>query len=195
MSAVPTFATAVTWKSPEWNSTFETLKGAEAFPWRTNVSWHRADCDRDEVTVKVTKFGPWALLLFRPHDRTLYPPLQEMAIPLSDDSLWNKGLKIQGLMCTDIGGEHGRHFWFVEPTTDGAARVYDSLKGLQPLTLELSKTLHVVGLLVMSIDSDKPVLTKGERLGKCELRESPRKPVLRQNGETYYNPDANSGLH
>ena len=160
--AVPTFATAVTWKSPEWNSTFETLKGAEAFPWRTNVSWHRADCDRDEVTVKVTKFGPWALLLFRPHDRTLYPPLQEMAIPLSDDSLWNKGLKIQGLMCTDIGGEHGRHFWFVEPTTDGAARVYDSLKGLHPLTLELSKTLHVVGLLVMSIDSDKPVLTNAK---------------------------------
>ena len=176
--AVPTFATAITWKSPEWNSTFETLK--EAFPWRTNVSWHRADCDRDEVTVSVTKFGPWALLLFRPHDRTLYPPLQEMAIPLSDDSLRKEGLKIQGLMCTDIGGEHGRHFWFVEPTTDGVARVYDSLKGLQPLTLELSKTLHVVGLLVMSIDSDKPVLTNAklcQAAGNVAVHQKRNKPI------------------
>ena len=178
--AVPTFATAITWKSPEWNSAFETLKGAEAFPWRTNVSWHRADCDRDEVTVSVTKFGPWALLLFRPHDRTLYPPLQEMAIPLSDDSLLKKGLKIQGLMCTDIGGEHGRHFWFVEPTADGAAHVYDSLKGLQPLTLELSKTLHVVGLLVMSIDSDKPVLTNAklcQAAGNVAVHQKRNKPI------------------
>ena len=31
MFAVPTFATAITWKSPEWSTTFETLKGAEAF--------------------------------------------------------------------------------------------------------------------------------------------------------------------
>ncbi len=96
--AVPTFATAITWKSPEWSSTFEALYHAEAFPWRTSASWHRADCAREEATVSVTRFGPWALLLFRPHDPTLYPPLQEMTIPLTDNSLGEKGLKIQGLM-------------------------------------------------------------------------------------------------
>ena len=58
--AVPTFATAITWKSPEWNSTFETLKGAEAFPWRTNVSWHRADCDRDELSDS-QRYQIWSL--------------------------------------------------------------------------------------------------------------------------------------
>ena len=103
-----------------------------------------------------------------------------MAIPLSDDSLRKEGLKIQGLMCTDIGGEHGRHFWFVEPTTDGVARVYDSLKGLQPLTLELSKTLHVVGLLVMSIDSDKPVLTNAklcQAAGNVAVHQKRNKPI------------------
>ena len=83
-------------------------------------------------------------------------------------------------MCTDIGGAHGRHFWFVEPTADGAARVYDSLKGLQPLTLELSKTLHVVGLLVMSIDSDKPVLTNAklcQAAGNVAVHQKRNKPI------------------
>ena len=83
-------------------------------------------------------------------------------------------------MCTDIGGDHGRHFWFVEPTINGVALVYDSLKGLQSLTLELSKTLHVVGLLVMSIDSDKPVLTNAklcQAAGNVPVHQNRNKPI------------------
>ena len=37
--------------------------------------------------------------------------------------------------------------------------VYDSLKGLQQLTAELARTLHIVGILFMARDSDRPVLS------------------------------------
>ena len=66
--------------------------------------------NRDEVTVHVTKFGPWALLFFRPHDLSLYPPLQEMAIPLTDTSGTERKLKVGGFLCTDTNGEHGCHY-------------------------------------------------------------------------------------
>ena len=157
--AVPTFATAVTWKSPSWTSLLEALSGAEAFPWKTRDAWHSPGCTRDEVTVKVNKFGPWVLLLFRPRDSALYPSLQEIAVPLSDASIADQGLCVSGLLCTDIGGEHGRHFWFVEPTDGRAAKIYDSLKGEQSLTTELARRLHTVGILLLPIESDNPILT------------------------------------
>ena len=134
--AVPTFATAATWKSPSWTSLQRALRDSEAFPWRTHAVWHQPNCTRDEGTVRVTKFGPWALLLFRPHELSLYPSLQEMAIPLSDSSV--DGLAIGRFLCTDIHGEHGRHYWFVEPVGSGVAQVYDSLKGVQQLRVRPS---------------------------------------------------------
>ena len=178
--AVPTFATAVTWKSPDWTTLQGALQEAEAFPWRTCDAWHQPDCNRDEVTVHVTKFGPWALLFFRPHDLSLYPPLQEMAIPLTDTSVTERKLKVGGFLCTDINGEHGYHYWFVEPCDNGAACVYDSLKGVQQLTVELSRTLYIVGVLLLSIDVDKPVLTNaklGVAAGKVLLHHKNEKPI------------------
>ena len=83
-------------------------------------------------------------------------------------------------MCTDINGEHGRHYWFVEPVDSGAARVYDSLKGVQQLTVELSRTLHIVGVLLLSIDIDKPMLTNaklGVAAGKVLLHQKSEKPI------------------
>ena len=88
------------------------------------------------------------LLFFRPHDLSLYPPLQEIAIPLTDTCVAERRLKVGGFLCTDINGEHRRHYWFVEPVDSGATRVYDSLKGVQQLTVELSRTLHIVGVLL-----------------------------------------------
>ena len=108
--AVPTFATAVTWKSPEWTNTYQALRNAEAFPWRTSDAWRQPECTRDEVTVRVSKFGPWALLLFRTNELSLYPSLQDMAIPVTDTSLIENGLTVQGLLCTDLCGDHGRHY-------------------------------------------------------------------------------------
>ena len=178
--AVPTFATAVTWKSPEWINTYQALRNAEAFPWRTSDAWHQPDCTRDEVTVRVSKFGPWALLLFRTSDLSLYPSLQDMAIPVTDTSLTDNGLTVQGLLCTDLGGDHGRHYWFVEPARNGATYVYDSLKGLQQLTVELSRTLQVVGLLLMSANSDTPTVTNTklcQAAGKVPLHQKRDKPI------------------
>ena len=140
--AVPTFATGTTWRSPDWVNTYHSLQTSEAFPWRTSDSWHKSDCKHDDVTVHVPCFGPWALLLLRPHDRRLYPSLEDMAISLTDTSLEQDRLAIQGFLCTDIDGEHGRHYWFVEPSGNGATFVYDSLKGLQQLTIELARTLQ-----------------------------------------------------
>ena len=85
--AVPTFATGTAWSSPDWVHTYHTLQNSEAFPWRTSEPWHKPDCTHDDVTVHVPRFGPWALLLLRPHDRQFYPLLQDMAIPLTDTSI------------------------------------------------------------------------------------------------------------
>ncbi len=178
--AVPTFATAVTWKSPDWTNTYQALRNAEAFPWRTSAAWHQPSCTRDEVTVRVTKFGPWALLLFRPRELSLYPSLQDMAIPVTDASLTDNGLTVQGLLCTDLHGEHGRHYWFFEPMKNGAAQVYDSLKKLGQLTVELSRTLHVVGLLLLSVNCDKPILTNAklcQAAGKVPFHQKSDKPI------------------
>ena len=178
--AVPTFATAVTWKSPAWTTLQGALRESEAFPWRTSAAWHQPNCTRDEVTVRVTKFGPCALLLLRPHDPSLYPPLQEMTLPLTDASVTDEGLKVGGFLCTDIHGEHGRHFWFVEPTDSGAAQIYDSLKGVQQLTVELSRTLHIVGVLLLSVGADKPILTNaklGLAAGKVLPHQKSEKPI------------------
>ena len=68
----------------------------------------------------------------------------------------------------------------VEPTRNGATFVYDSLKGLQQLTVELSRTLHVVGLLLMSANSDKPILTNAklcQAAGKVPLHQKCDKPI------------------
>ena len=178
--AVPTFATAVTWKSPAWTTLFGVLRESEAFPWRTCDAWHQPNCTRDEVTVRVTKFGPWVLLLLRPHESTLYPSLQEMTIPLADMSITEQGLKVSGFLCTDIQGEHGRHFWFVEPTDSGAAKVYDSLKEEQHLTVELSRTLQIVGILLLPIGCDKPILTNTKldlAAGKVLPHQKSEKPI------------------
>ena len=77
-----------------------------------------------------------------------------MAIPLTDTSVTERKLKVGGFLCTDINGEHGCHYWFVEPCDNGAACVYDSLKGVQQLTVELSRTLYIVGVLLLSTDVD-----------------------------------------
>ena len=178
--AVPTFATAATWRSPSWTNLHQALLDSEAFPWRTSAAWHKPSCTRDEVTVRVTKFGPWALLLFRPHESSLYPPLREMTVPLTDAAVAANGLAVHGFLCTDIHGEHGRHFWFVEPTSSGAAYVYDSLKGLQQLTVELSRTLYIVGVLLLSVKCDKPVLTNAklcQAAGKVPLHQKSDRPI------------------
>ena len=128
----------------------------------------------------MTKFGPWALLLLRPHDPSLYPPLQEMTIPLTDASVTDEGLKVGGFLCTHIHQKHGRHFWFVEPTDSGAAQIYDSLKGVQQLTVELSRTLHIVGVLLLSVGVDKPILTNaklGLAAGKVLPHQKSEKPI------------------
>ena len=163
-----------------WVNSYEALREAAAFPWKTNERWQKPECERDVVSVHVPRFGPWALLLFRPHDPLLYHSLQDIAIPLSDPSIGQNGLEVEGFLCTDIQGIHGRHYWFAEPSHNGTTFIYDSLKGLQQLSPKLAKSLCIVGILYTAKDLDKPGFsnTKFDQVaGKLPLHRKRATPI------------------
>ena len=160
VGTAPIFSTAVTWKSEEWVDLKTTLEKATPFVSSSPNGWHASTCDRDEFVPTVAKFGPWAYLEFRPYPfvQDFFPPLSDTASLLNDTSTLDLGLEVAGFVCSNIEAEDSRHYWLVECSQGRPQMAYDSLKGVQKITLELYRSLSVTGLLLTAEKSKKPVL-------------------------------------
>ena len=84
--------------------------------------------------------------------------MSDTASLLNDTSTLDLGLEVAGFVCSDIAAEGSRHYWLVECSQGRPQMAYDSLKGVQKITLELYRTLSVTGLLLTARKSKKPVL-------------------------------------
>ena len=160
VGAAPIFSTAVTWKSEEWVDLKTTLEKATPFVSSSPNGWHAPTCDRDEFVPTIAKFGPWACLEFRPYPfaQDFFPLLSDTASLLNDTSTLDLGLQVAGFVCSNIAAEDSRHYWLVECSQGRPQMAYDSLKGVQKITLELYRSLSVTGLLLTAEKSKKPVL-------------------------------------
>ena len=160
VGAAPIFSTAVTWKSEEWVDLKTTLEKATPFVSSSPNCWHAPTCDRDEFVPTVAKFGPWAYLEFRPYPfvQDFFPLLSDTASLLNDASTLDLGLEVAGFVCSNIAAEDSRHYWLVECSQGRPQMAYDSLKGVQKITLELYRSLSVTGLFLTAEKSKKPVL-------------------------------------
>ena len=143
VGAAPIFSTAVTWKSDEWVDLKTTLEKATPFVSSSPNGWHAPTCDRDEFVPTVAKFGPWAYLEFSsyPVVQDFFPLLSDTASLLNDTSTLDLGLEVAGFVCSNIAAEDSRHYWLVECSQGRPQMAYDSLKGVQKITLELYRSL------------------------------------------------------
>ena len=172
LGAAPIFSTAVTWKSDEWVDLKTTLEKATPFVSSSPNGWHAPTCDRDEFVPTVANFGPWAYLEFRPYPvfQDFFPLLSDTASLLNDTSTLDLGLEVVGFVCSNIAAEESRHYWLVECSQGRPQMAYDSLKGVQKITLELYRSLSVTGLLLTALSRDESLELR-DKLSQFKLQE------------------------
>ena len=179
----PILMTAVTWKSEEWVDLKTTLNKATPLVSTVPQGWHASTCDKDDFVPTVTNIGPWVYLELRPYPvlyDAFFPPLSEAASLFTDTSLEDLGLTLAGFVCSNLGGQNDQHYWFVEYSQGRPHTAYDSLKGVQKITLELFRALSVTGLLLTTVTSKKPVLRTSDldvAAGRVSQVERPAKPI------------------
>ena len=106
----------------------------------------------DEFFAQVSLACPFCqakYLEFRPYPvfQDFFPLLSDTTSLLNDTSILDLGLEVVGLVCSNIAAEDSRHYWLVECSQARPQMAYDSLKGVQKITLELYRSLSVTGLL------------------------------------------------
>ena len=179
----PILMTGITWKCEEWVDLKTTLSKATPLVSTIPQGWHTSSCDKDDFVPTVAEIGPWVYLELRPYpvlDDAFFPPLSEAASLFIDTSLEDLGLKLAGFVCSNLGAENGKHYWFVEYSQGRPHTAYDSLRGAQKITRELFRALSVTGLLLIKTTGKKPVLRTNEldlAAGRVSQVERPAKPI------------------
>ena len=82
--------------------------------------------------------------------------------PWNDRSLAEEGLHIAGFVCSNLAAGPNRHDWLVEIVDGRTHGIYDSVRGYQLLTQEVSRTLFVTGVLFCAPASTKPCLRNAD---------------------------------
>ena len=147
-----------------WIDIATCLAQADPIPWVQRYGWHEAECGRSDHLSSVTKLCSWVLLELHLHQPDAFPTLLESLKVHMDPSLVSLGGQIVGFVCTDSRDfeDSSRHYWFVE-FEDGHLRyAFDSLKGLQRLTQELSKKWIITGVLLSIGPKKNPVFRTAE---------------------------------
>ena len=181
---VPTFASAISWSSPTWLSLRQCVEHhCTPFPWISDpadVTWHDKACKRHDTAVIDIQIGPWAYVSFRGEGLEHFPGYSTVADILQDTSLESKGFVIQAFVCCNIHDVKARHFWLLEVQNGKPVWLFDSLGGLTPITLEVTKKLWITGFLLGRKRADYPVLTSKaleEVAGKLGRKERASVPI------------------
>ena len=181
---VPTFASAISWSSPTWvNLRLCIEHHCTPFPWISDpddVTWHDDTCNRHDTDVIDIQIGPWAYVSLRGNELERFPRYSTVTEILQDTSLESKGFVIQAFVCCNIHDVKARHFWLLEVQDGKPVWLFDSLGGLMPITLEVTKKLWITGFLLGKIRSDCPVLTSKaleEVAGKLGRKERISVPI------------------
>ena len=109
-----------------------------------------------------------------------FPPITSVRNILSDASLLGESIEISGFVCSDISKWPSAHYWVVEVINGQIQGVYDSLKGLQRLTTDVSKKLRVTGLLLCKTRSTTPKMCSAlleEAAGKFSSTMRQTRPI------------------
>ena len=163
---VPTFASAISWSTPAWKSLKHCLEqDCTPFPWILNpkdTSWHEKDCVRQEVDIIDVQVGPWAYVSLRGENIEDFPAYSTVSEILQDTSLKSQGLTIRAMVCCNILETGARHFWLLEIENGKPAGLFDSLQGLMPITVEVTRKLRITGFLLVKAQSCCPVLKSKE---------------------------------
>ena len=77
-----------------------------------------------------------------------FPDYSTVTETLQDTSLESKGFVIQAFVCCNIHEVQVRHFWLLEVQNGKPVWLFDSLGGLTPITLEVTKKLSITGFLL-----------------------------------------------
>ena len=163
---VPTFASAISWSTPAWESLRHCLeRDCTLFPWISNpsdTSWHEKDCARHDVDIVDIQVGSWAYVSFRGEKIEEFPSYSTVAEILQDTSLEPQGLAIRVMVCCNVLEIKVRHFWLLEVENGKPVGLFDSLHGLMPVTLEATRKLWITGFLLVKLQTDCPVLKSKE---------------------------------
>ena len=181
---VPTFATAISWVSPAWVNLKQCIEHhCTPFPWISDpadVTWHDVACNRHDTDVIDTQIGPWAYVSVRGNEIEHFPGYSTVTDILQDTSLESKGFAIQAFVCCNIHEVNARHFWLLEVQNGKPVWLFDSLEGLMPITLEVTKKLWITGFLLGKKRADGQVLTSKaleEVAGKLGRKERVSVPI------------------
>ena len=186
---VPTFSISISWKSSEWVDLKTSLSQAQPFLGYLPKGWHPPGCDRDDQYPTVTRLGKWIYLELRPYPMSdsFFPLLGESITLLSDQSLGEDGLRVVSLVCSNLRAGANRHYWLIELVDGRIQHAYDSLQGLQPLTQEVYRALHVTGILLKADLGSKPCLRNqkldqiGGKVAPVRRQQQPIKVPSRSN--------------
>ena len=163
---VPTFASAISWSTPEWRSLKHCLEqDCTPFPWILNpkdISWHGKNCERQDVDVIDVQIGPWAYVSLRGESINDFPTYSTVTEILQDTSLSSQGLMIRAMVCCNLLETGARHFWLLEIDNGKPVGLFDSLQGLMPVTLEATRKLRITGFLLAKTQTCCPVLKSKE---------------------------------
>ena len=160
---VPTFASAISWSSSTWVNLRQCVEHhCTPFPWISDpddVTWHVNACNRHDTDVIDVQIGPWAYVSLRGNGLEHFPDYSTVTEILQDTSLESKGFVIQAFVCCNIHEVQARHFWLLEVQNGKPVWLFDSLGGLTPITLEVTKKLSITGFLLVKRRAGYPVLT------------------------------------
>ncbi len=160
---VPTFASAISWSSPTWGNLKQCIEhNCAPFPWISDpddATWHEKDCTRHDTDVIDIQIGPWAYVSLRGSELEHFPDFSTVTEILQDTSLESQGFVIQAFVCCNIHEVQARRFWLLEVQNGKPVWLFDSLGGLTPSTLEVTKKPWITGFLLVKRRTDCPVLT------------------------------------
>ena len=160
----PSFTSRVSWTMENWTDLATCLNSAEPNPWMHSFGWHATECNRSDHIPNVIAFESWTLLELHLHQPGDFPTLIDSQKLTSDPSLSIMNGQILGFVCANTRDfdDPNKHYWFVEVAGGALRHVFDSLKGLQPLTQDIAKKLFVTGVLMFFGPKKTSVLRSAE---------------------------------
>ena len=128
------------------------------------------------------------MFLFEEVNLKHFPDYSTVTEILQDTSLESQGFVIQAFVCCNSHEVQARHFWLLEVQNGKPVWLFDSLEGLTPITLEVTKKLWITGFLLVKRRTDCPVLTSKsleEVAGKLGRKERLSVPIAVQSRTTW----------